>query len=238
MHTTVILLLYSITAHSGINTSNSNHLKKEIESIESIREKSEVFVKNAFSSSNKSLKIEIGKLDHRLHLKKCPFELTFFFPHDNKKLGNNTIGVSCESKPAWTIYIPIKVSAERTVIKATKTIKKGEKISNENIDIKTEIVSNESKRGISSKKDVLGKIALKHIFKGNTLTKFNVGSPDLIVKNQTIFAKIKNRGISIQASVKALQNGKKGDRIKALNEKSGRVIEGIVIDSNTIIVGH
>ncbi len=239
---TIWLLIYILTvpflyitscyqpAHAETNT------EKSIESIESIREKSKVFVKNAFSDVNFRLKIEIGSIDHRLRLRKCHQDLHIFFPYNNKKLGNSTLGITCNDQNPWTIYIPIKTSGIQFVVTAKQTLKRGDVISESDIILQEKNISLLQTGSFTTTEVVIGKRALKNIYKGAVINNTNIGEPYIIKKGQMLFIKAEKKGISVQLKAKALMNGKKGQRIKAINLKSKRIIEGVVVNSNTIRV--
>lgn len=231
--TTIILSLMICSLYIQ-NCSAYSNPEKQFHSLQSIREISEFFLKNTFSEEFFEIKIEIGSLDNRLKLRKCDVTPDVFFANGNKKIGNNIIGVSCNSKPAWKIFIPVKITVIEEIVVAANSIRRGKIIEKKDLEIKEMEISKRNNNSANNIKDLIGKIALRNIYKGSVINSFNVGLPDLIKKGQVIYAEITKPGITVRVKARALSSGKKGELIKAKNSKTDRIIEGIIINESTI----
>ncbi|WP_019216694.1 hypothetical protein [Legionella tunisiensis] len=104
-----------------------------IQSLTMIEERITQHVLNALSAADqKDIHISTGKIDARLKLRACDTnKLEVFNPYQTSILNATTLGIRCqETGKHWTLYVPIKISVQKTFwslnvlyLKALKLVK-------------------------------------------------------------------------------------------------------------------
>ncbi len=121
------------------------------------------------------------------------------------------------------IPVSVKYSQKGYVVKAIRDIKRGEKITEE--DIKTVEMFNVRDSYIRDVKQVVGKIAKVNIKEGSILKKNQV-IPDYAVKKKDKVKVIYDKGfIRVELLGVALENGEVGETIRVKNLSSGKEIK-------------
>ena len=77
-------------------------------------------------------------------------------------------------------------------------------------------------------------IVSKTVIKKNAILKKNMFKEiDLIKRNDNIMGILKDLGVNMMVELKAIEGGKIGEKIR-LKNKEGKVVEGLIIDKNTV----
>ncbi len=83
---------------------------------------------------------------------------------------------------------------------------------------------------------LLDKEAKKYLKEGKLVNERDVGAKILIKKNDVITMVYQTDNMQITAKAQARQDGSKGEKIEIENTKSKKVLYGIVLDADTVIV--
>ena len=115
-----------------------------IQSLTTIEERITQHILNALNASeHKDVHISTGKIDARLKLRACDTDkLEAFNPYQTSILNATTMGIRCqEPDKHWTLYVPIKISVQKTILVAKRPLLKGAQIGKDDIEIATVDVS-------------------------------------------------------------------------------------------------
>jgi flagella basal body P-ring formation protein FlgA len=206
-------------------------------SLESIRENSLLFLQKQMEGRNISATIEIGQLDPRLKLTVCPFELEIFSPYGKINVGTGTVGVRCNSDQPWTIYVPISINGSGDVVTLSRNVKRGDILTAEDLTIENRDLARINAGYYTDPQEVIGQQLRRPLMRGAILMQFQLEEPKLIKRGQEVFIVADSTGISVKMRGTAMMDGKEGDRVKVRNLTSRRIIEGVVISTNTVKVG-
>jgi len=180
--------------------------------------------------------IKIGKLDSRLKLKKCNKKLQVFLPKGSRGMGKTTVGVKCNGKKSWSLHVPVTISLYGTVLVASHQLQKGTTLTVADVKLKKHNISNLS---FGYYEDLTSSIGLKlkrRIASGTILTPSMLKKPRKINRGQKVTIMAHSGSIVIRMIGKSLDNGAIGDRIKVINIKSKKKLEGIVTSNGEVKV--
>ena len=172
-------------------------------------------------------------------LPNCDEDISYKKHFNNFKL----IKVSCEGKQAWTIFVKTNVNAikekklklnnHNQIIVLNKSIEKGKYITKNDL-----IYVKSSKRNIffTDKEELIGRKVKQNLRKGQFIQprhlfeKYSVNEGDPVF----IVSKFKNAIVSTRGF--AVKSGNIGDLIEVKNERSGKIIKGILKKNKKINV--
>ncbi|MBL4711671.1 MAG: flagellar basal body P-ring formation protein FlgA [Gammaproteobacteria bacterium] len=173
-------------------------------------------------------KVIIGKLDSRLKLKRCSKYLRAFMPKGSRKLGKTTIGVKCDGVIPWSLHVPVTISKYIKVLVATHQLQKGSVLKISDIQLKSFDIATLPYGFIEDIKSGTGMKLKRRVLTGAVLTPAMLKKPQIISRGQQVTILAQTGLMAVRMNGKALANGAIGDRIKVINLKSRKKLEGII----------
>ena len=191
---------------------------------------------HVLSQQNQQAKIKIGTLDSRLKLKQCPKPLQAFQPNGSRDLGKTTIGVKCIGTNAWSLHVPVTISVFKNVLVASRQLQKGTVLTESDIELKKIDLAKLHYGFFEELKYGAGKKLKRRILAGAVLTPAMLKDPQLIRRGQQITIMAQSGLMIVRMQGKALANGAAGERIKVMNVKSRKKLEGVITSSGEVKV--
>jgi flagella basal body P-ring formation protein FlgA len=200
-------------------------------------DKAVTLVQQKISHGARNVKIEIENIKYidSISLKVCKTDVVFkdLFPHS--RYGRAGIRASCLS-PDWNLYIPMRVEASVPVVKAKRTIFKGQEIRVEDIEVKY-IPHRSLRRGMSSSVDsLLGREVKRSVEKGSYIYLKNTSVPFTIKKDDVVTIIFESGNIKLETKGVSAENGRVGDIVKVYNKSSKKATWGKVMKDRKILV--
>ncbi|MDV5171148.1 flagellar basal body P-ring formation chaperone FlgA [Photobacterium rosenbergii] len=191
---------------------------------EAISQAAQDHVTELTREANGTFTITAPNLDNRLRLPQCPEPLSTDIPNKNSLSGTVSVLVRCEPLN-WQLYVPVRVQQvlERVVAKAP--LPRGSVISA--ADITVEQVELRRQRGASfaSPEQLIGSKVKRPVRLGEIILASDIC---LVCRNDAVLIKAGNDGLSIITEGKALSDGSLGEQIRVQNNRSKKVITGVV----------
>ena len=176
---------------------------------------------------------QAAPLDRRLRLPACGKPLQAAGPAPNA--GNAwLVAVHCDSPSIWTLYVPVHATQHRSVVVLTRSLPPGTPIPADAVTLQERDVSAMPYGYVDHLEDAVGKLLRHPVSAGATLTPDAVASPASVKHGQEVTLLCQSGGFSVRADGKALSDGASGDRVKAENLDTHRVVEGVVRDNSVI----
>ncbi|WEM41646.1 flagellar basal body P-ring formation chaperone FlgA [Photobacterium sp. DA100] len=176
------------------------------------------------NEANGTFTISAPSLDNRLRLPQCPEPLTADIPNQGSLSGTVSVLVRCEALN-WQIYVPVRVQQvlERVVAKAP--LPRGTVITG--ADIAVEQVELRRQRGASfaNPEQLIGSKVKRPVRLGEIILASDIC---LVCRNDAVLIKAGNDGLSIITEGTALSDGSLGEQIRVQNNRSKKVITGVV----------
>ncbi|MEL7833610.1 flagellar basal body P-ring formation chaperone FlgA [Fodinibius sp. Rm-B-1B1-1] len=130
--------------------------------------------------------------------------------------------------------IQLKVKAEQKLPVVTDRVRKGAKLEEDELSYQWVSVVQRGASYFASTEELIGKTLRRTLLSGQPIRKSYV-SRDLIIRaGDEVRVFIKRRGIQVQVSGEARENGAKGDRIKIYSNETNRKYVGEVLRPGVI----
>lgn len=193
-------------------------------------------VKREFSSLGTISAIEITSLDPRLKLAACEKRLEAFTANGQRRLGNTTIGVRCSGARPWTLYVPVKIVSQVTVLTAAQPLSRGALLTAADLVPVVRDAATLPHGYFTQPKELIGMQLRRTLRVGEVILPNAVGQPPLVERGQAVLLTAETGGIKVTMKGEALQDGGAGERIQVRNLSSRKIIEGEVLGRNHVRV--
>lgn len=113
MHTSKIRRAAAILALGFIGGA---HSADSTQSLDAIRKAAEEFVRSQIPGQPNTLEVAVGPLDERLRLAACEGPLQATLPAGATFRAKTTVAVTCRSGSRWTVYVPVSIATNVSVL--------------------------------------------------------------------------------------------------------------------------
>ncbi|MBL6751985.1 MAG: flagellar basal body P-ring formation protein FlgA [Nevskia sp.] len=148
------------------------------------------------------------------------------------------MAVHCSAPEPWTIYVPVRVVDRRDVVVMKRSLAPGMPVMADNVAIEQRDVASLPYGYIERLDDVIGKTLRKPVMVGTAMSPDAVAAPTSIRRGQDVTLISRAGGFEVRASGRALGDAANGQRVRAENEDSHRIVEGVALDGNAIEIGN
>ena len=176
------------------------------------------------------------QLDNRTRLTACPGPLMAEPTHRSFRGGRLTMKVSCEHEISWSIYVPVSVTSDMTVVRVNRSLPRGTILSKHDLQALLVKRSPAHLPLIDHVEEAIGSALKRPLTAGTELQHSMLEAPVVIKRgDQTVIA-AGNAQLSVRMTGKALQDGAIGEQIRVQNLASKRTIQGEVQADGSILV--
>lgn len=200
---------------------------------ELIRSTAERYV-GRLSAGDVKVRATAGRLDERLNLAPCVGELTPSLPAGAAVRAKTLIAVRCTAAGGWTIYVPVAVESDATVLVARRALARGEAPLPADLEAVRRTVPGLPTGFPAAAADLMGRRLRRPLAAGEILAGDLLAPALLVKRGQQVTVVAELSGIAVRASLLAMTDGAAGERIQARNPLSGRVVEGVVQPDGTL----
>ena len=180
--------------------------------------------------------LSAASLDRRLNLPACDSKLEASGAAPNP--GNAWIvAVHCTGPKLWTLYVPVRASERRMVVVVRRSLAPGTPVPADALALQEQDTANLPNGYIARIEDAAGKLLRRPVTPGEPLPPNALDAPASIRRGQEIVLMSQSGGFVVRASGKALTDGAGGERIKAENLDTHRVVEGVVREDGVLEIG-
>lgn len=219
IETLLILLLFGATQSIA---------EQRVQSTNSIRQAAVNFLTSKVQQEQDRFDIKVASLDNRLRLPACPQDLDVFLQSGGIRNGSASIGVRCQGDKPWTVYTSAIIKHFENIVVLTRPLERGAVITPADLTMDIREVSRVNGHYFTALDQAVAKQAKRPMLAGTVLTDSLVDAVKLVKKGQHVTIIAKSSAIDIRMTGKALGNGSAGERVRVRNDKSRRIVEGIV----------
>lgn len=208
----------------------------ELQDLSQIKTAAELYLKNQTASQfqHQKTKLHINALDPHLKLPKCTEPLSVQADFDLSK-ANNTIQVTCQGDVTWGIRLSYKLQRFAQVITPTKTIAKGDKILESDLQlIENEITTLNSY--FTEKNSIVGQTAKTIILPGQIIQSSQIIPTKFVKRGEMVNMIAEIPGLKITSKGTALNDGTLGESIQVKAIGSKRIVDATVVSEHTVKV--
>lgn len=203
------------------------------EQLKAIKQAAESFIEQKIDTpKNGTLQVEAVRIDSRIHATDCPTPLTTTLPGKLNTSGNTSVLVECIVDD-WKVYVPVKSEFMMPLVTAVTSLSKGHTISNK--DVTQTLVNSRVYRrgGYVNINDLIGSRIKRSVRAGNVVEKNDIC---MVCRNDSVIIKAVKGELSIITKGTALGDGALGDKVNVKNDKSKRIVSGIVTNVGVISI--
>jgi flagella basal body P-ring formation protein FlgA len=216
-----------------INTKQVHALQQQ--SVESINKAISLHISSSLPKGS-DYKLTIGQFDNRLKLLLCNQPLEVFVRNKSLKSGRNSVGVKCNTKKKWTVYISVIIHLYKNVLVLSQSIRRG--------NIFSKSMFKEEKRDVSILRlgfivdslEIIGKQATRNLNFDTVLNKIHYREPKLVKRGDNVIISLKSHNLNISMDGIAVMDGIKGQKISVKNIKSQQIVQAIVEKQGQVVV--
>ena len=184
----------------------------------------------------KDSEVSVQNFDKRLRLHLCSTELEVFWPVSSKRVGNTTVGIRCGDNKPWKIYVGAYIHIYKSVWVTNSGLHRNQVIDSLSVTTERRDITRLSSGYILASTPIEGLIVKRNISANQILTNNVLDSQKMVKRGDRITIISKFSGIEVRAAGIALNDGKKGERIRVKNTGSKREIEAYVSDKQHVLV--
>lgn len=166
-----------------------------------------------------------GALDPRLRLPACADAPVADPPV--LRGAQASVTVRC-AQPAWTVYVPVRISDLRPVVVLAQAVAHGETLDTRHLTMQTRDVATLPFGYFSSLDEATALEARRALPAGAVLTPNDARPPQLVKRGQSVTLIGRSGGIEVRAEGIAMGNGARGERVRVRNAGSKRIVEGVI----------
>lgn len=194
------------------------------------------FLRAQMKESGSDYKIEVAMPDSRMQLSRCRQPLEVFVQSGGIDKGALSVGVRCRDQAPWTLYTLAQVKQFRDVVVLARPVERGAAITPEDLAKRSQDVSQLRQGYLTSFDDALKTQATRPLPAGAILHNGVLTQPKLVQRGQTVAIVAQSDTLDIRMQGKALMDGTAGQRIRVRNDKSTRIVDGIVVAPGVVQV--
>lgn len=178
------------------------------------------------------LSVSSANIDSRIKATDCPKPLSTSASTTSSTRSNINVLVECPDD-SWQVYVPVRISVSVPMIVSTRQLGRGEIISASDVTTSMIELQRFRKEGFSDYDQVVGSKLKRSVRLGDVVERNDVC---VVCRNEKVTIKAAKAGMTITTQGTALQDGASGDQVRVKNDKSQRIIDGIVTDIAEITI--
>jgi flagella basal body P-ring formation protein FlgA len=140
-------------------------------------------------------------------------------------IGNSNVGVRCNGKTAWSLFVQVNVKISVEILTANRTLQLGQTLRAEDIGS----LNSESLQAgtLTDPAQAIGKIMKYSVAAGQILRLDMLRAPYSVKQGQSVQLKVLGSGFRVSTEGLALNNASEGEKTSA-KTASGQVVSGTV----------
>ncbi|MDV7104077.1 flagellar basal body P-ring formation chaperone FlgA [Vibrio sp. TH_r3] len=179
-----------------------------------------------------ALVAKAANIDSRIKATTCPSTLQTSSSSKSRSTSNLTVLVECPEH-GWRVYVPVRISMSLPLVVANRSLTRGEIVTKSDLTITMIELNSYRRQGYDTINHVAGAKMKKNVRVGEVIER---GDICVVCRNEKVIIKAIKGELTITTKGTALSDGASGDQVRVKNDKSKRIIEGIVTDIAEITV--
>lgn len=202
------------------------------QSHERIRETALAFAQAQTAALPGKVTIRIGEIDKRTSLRTCT-ALEAYQPTGSTMLGRTTIGVRCNDKPGWSIFVQAEIRVSTKLLVASRPLAQNSVLGEGDFTLQDGELGQPGL--LTDPAQAIGKTLKSGIGAGQVLRQDMLRAPFVVLQNQTVDVLVQGDGYTVRASGQALANAAEGQSVQ-VRMASGQVVRGNAAANGTVEV--
>lgn len=190
------------------------------------------------AEQDRSVEYEIGSVDSRLSLARCPQALNVEFAGDPERSTRTTLLVSCEGDQPWRIFLNATVRIQVDGWVADRPIGRGERLRKAMLRSSPVVINEHRRGGFRDPEHMIGMQAKRTIRAGTAIAPGMLEKPLAVKRGDRVVITAGSDVFSITTRGEAVRSGRVGEQIPVINESSGRQIRGRITEPGHVAINQ
>jgi len=195
-----------------------------------IRKTVMAFIQEKTQSMPGQVTIKLTNPDPRVSLPACS-QLEAFLPTGSSLLGNTSVGIRCNERNGWSLFVSATITMKMTMLVSNKPLPQGRVITND--DFSTQVGELSQPGIVTAASQVVGKLLKYSIGAGQLLKQEMFRSPYIVTQGQTVQIVSEGAGFKLRNEGQAMKNAAVGDAVQ-VKVSTGQVVNGVVKEDGTV----
>jgi len=206
-----------------------------VQSLDVIRATVASYVKEQVPARDpNSVQVNVGTLDARLRLTECADPLKVSLPTGATFRARMTLAVSCPGPSTWTVYVPVSIETQSSVLVLKHAVGRGARITAEDVEVQSRTVAGAGDDYLTDVAELSNRTLKRPLGAGAALTADAMAADSIIKRGQQVTLLAAAGGMEVRARGVAMTDAPVAGRVKAQNLSSGRIVEGVVETADVI----
>ena len=145
-----------------------------------------------------------------------------------------TVEVACNDNEPWKLYIQSQISAYQKVVVTRNPVLRKQVLNSSDISLEKREVSSLNSGFFSQTEQVTGRISRLNLPAGAVIAPRNIMIPKVVKRGDQVIILAETSGIQVRMSGKAMNDAALGERVRVMNGKSRRIVEGNAIEKGIV----
>ena len=203
-----------------------------------IRQRIEMYLLKNYAENHKMIVINCDSLPTRIPVNLIDWEIKVETKYNEVKTGDNIVEVTVFSRKE--IYnnfeTTVRIQTFDDIVVAAEGLQPEQKITENMVILNRFETTGMDGNYFLDIADIIDLQTIRKIDQGQPIFSNSIELPFVIRRGDVIKIIVKINNIQITSYGKALQDGKKGDRIEIVNKDTGKILKAEVIDKQTVVV--
>jgi flagella basal body P-ring formation protein FlgA len=169
-----------------------------------------------------------------LRLAQCAAPLESFLPNGANLGVRTTVAVRCTQGADWTLYVPVNIEVEATVLTLAHDAAKDSVLKADDVKVSVRRLPGMRANYLSEIEQLKGLRLARSLVSGTVLAADMLTQALVIRRGQEVTLLASVGGIEVRTRGTALMDGAANSRIQVRNGATSRVVEGVV-DSDSVV---
>lgn len=175
---------------------------------------------------------KVDEIDPRVSFPPCT-QLEAFLPTGAQLQGKTSIGVRCNDKNGWSVFLPATITTTIDILISSRPLQQGQVVGAGDFNVQSGELNQPGT--ITSEAQILGKVLRFSIGAGQVLRQDMFRPPYVVTQGQTVQLIAEGRGIKLRTEGQALNNASEGQTAQ-VKVSSGQVINGVAKEGGIVEV--
>jgi flagellar basal body P-ring formation protein FlgA len=176
--------------------------------------------------------IQIGDIDTRTVLRACN-GLEAFLPSGSQLVGKTTIGVRCNEKPGWSIFVQATIRVSATLLVANRPLAQNTILSGNDFSLQSGELGQPGL--LTDPSQAIGKTLKFGIGAGQVLRQDMLRAPFVVIQGQATDVRVRSSSLSVHSTGQALNNAAERQNVQ-VRMPSGQVVSGTANSDGSVEV--
>lgn len=208
------------------------------QSMETIEQAALKHAKQSALQSENRTEFRVKALDQRLKLARCGTKLETFTSQASSSSATQIIGVRCLKPKPWKVFVPISTLSYRSVVVTNRPLNKGDRIATTDVRLEERDITRIPHRYLTDLDQVEGQV-LKQSIQGQTIVNQSaLRAADIVKRGQSVALVARTSKLNVRMRGEALADASKNERVRVKNLSSSRIVEGVVLSGQVVLVDY